>query len=96
LLTTFGYPSLESYCGAAIGWIDSHKRSSFCNDPRLGNEAHLCAFRKTANGFTTQGYAVIFRRGRFRSTIISAGLKGGTSATEAVSLAKVQVARMHG
>ena len=63
---------------------------------RLGDEAHLCAFTQKRGGFTAQGYAVVFRRGRFKATIISAGLKGGTSATEVVSLAKVQVARMHG
>jgi hypothetical protein len=63
---------------------------------RLGDESHLCSFTQTKGNITGQVYIVVFRRSRFKGSIFASGIKGGASASEAVSLAKVQVARMHG
>jgi hypothetical protein len=63
---------------------------------RLGDEAHLCSYAARSQGQEAQVYVVVWRRGRFKGIIIAAGLKGGTSATQAVSLARIQNGRMHG
>ena len=63
---------------------------------RLGDEALLCSYTQTKSGFTAQGYVVVWRRGRLKANLLFFGLKGATSARQAVSLAKVQLARMHG
>jgi hypothetical protein len=98
--------SITSIYRSSVGAHRSMVKSKqFCRKPpfqevsvgaRLGHEAHMCSYTETQGGFTAQVYVVVWRKGRFKASIFLAGLKGGTSASEAVSLAKVQLGRMHG
>jgi hypothetical protein len=63
---------------------------------RLGDEAHLCSLAVTSQGHEAQAYVVVWRRGRFKGRIVAAGLQGGISVSQAVSLARLQNGRMHG
>ena len=75
-----------------------------CNKPpaqelsvgaRIGDEAHLCSVVKKSGGYTLQTYVVLWRRGDLKASVLITGIKGGVSADQAVSLARVQDKRMH-
>jgi uncharacterized delta-60 repeat protein len=75
-------------------------RPGFSEPPvgsKIGNEAHLCAYRRSTSGHhpTFQYYVVAWRDGPRKGVIIAAGLKGRINPTEAVTLAKLQDTRMH-
>lgn len=61
---------------------------------RIGDEAHLCTAVQTSGGVKAQVYAIAWRRGRIRASILVSGLEGSTSPNEAVALAKRQDSRI--
>jgi uncharacterized delta-60 repeat protein len=63
---------------------------------KIGDEAHLCAYRHSGSDHHTfQYYVVAWRDGPLKADVITGGLKGRVTPTEAVTLAKLQDTRMH-
>jgi hypothetical protein len=60
----------------------------------IGDKAHLCSATRKSGGVTVQIYAVLWRRGDLKAAVLTAGVVGGTSPTQAVKLAQVQDKRM--
>jgi len=61
---------------------------------KIGDEAHLCEVTTKSGNVKVQVYAVVWRRGRVKGVVLTAGLLGGASPTQAVKLAEVQDGRM--
>ena len=61
---------------------------------KLGDEGHLCSATKKSGEVTAQVYAVLWRHGRLKGSVLTAGVVGATSPTQAVTLAEVQDKRM--
>jgi hypothetical protein len=61
---------------------------------RIGDERVLCSFASTTNSVKITEYALIWRRGTVKSSIITVGLRAGASQRDAIALARKQDARM--
>jgi hypothetical protein len=61
---------------------------------KIGDEAHLCSATQKNGNVTAQIYAVLWRHGRLRGSVLTGGVVGGTSPTQAVKLAQTQDKRM--
>lgn len=61
---------------------------------QIGDESELCSIRQNENGTEVRVYAISWRHGAVRGTVLIAGLDGGVSATQAVQLAKRQERRI--
>jgi hypothetical protein len=90
----------RSRVGVRASFADSARR---CNKAplhklslgaKIGDAAILCAATKKSGGYTFRVYAVEWRRGRLKASVLIVGLKGGVAGNQAVSLAKVQDRRM--
>jgi len=60
----------------------------------IGDQAELCAVTQMSGGYHFQAFAVLWRQGAVKGAVIVVGLKGGVSSRQAVSLAKVESARI--
>jgi hypothetical protein len=61
---------------------------------KIGDASALCSIKTKTGTFTTRVYALSWRRGAVRSTVLIAGIDGGVSASEAVRLARIQDRRI--
>jgi hypothetical protein len=63
-------------------------------DAHIGDEATLCATTKKSGALTVQVYGLIWRHGRFKATVLLAGVAGTVSPAQAVKLAVRQDRRI--
>jgi hypothetical protein len=63
-------------------------------DAHIGDEATLCATTKKTGNLTVQVYGLIWRHGRFKATLLVAGVAGTVSPAQALKLAVRQDRRI--